>query len=108
MMILQALISALVDYKKRFLDVEIGWPGSVSDARVFEKSYLGNIHDETFAALGTTPLATGVDMEEDIPVFILGDSAYQNSRYLVTTYKVTECDEDGSVRHLNSILSKAR
>lgn len=108
MIVLQALIIALVDYKKRFLDVEIDWPGSVGDARVFENSYLGNIYVETLAALGTTPLATCADMEEDIPAFILGDSAYRNTRHLVTTYKVTECDADRSVRHLNFILSKAR
>ena len=48
------------------------------------------------------------DLEEDIPAFILGDSAYKNCRHFVTTYKVTECDADRTVRHLNFHLSKAR
>ena len=52
-------------------------------------------------------MATGTDVEENIPAFILGDSAYRNSRHLVTTYKVTEC-ADASVRHLNFYLSRAR
>jgi hypothetical protein len=102
-------IIALVDQRKRFLDVEIGWPGSVADSRVFENSYLSRHYEAALAELGTTPLATGDDgAEENIPAFILGDSAYKNSRHLVTTFKVTECDADDSVNHLNSRLSKAR
>ena len=50
----------------------------------------------------------GEDINEEIPVFILGDSTYRNSRHMVTTYKVTECNADRSVRHLNFELSKAR
>ena len=102
------LIIALVDYKKRFLDIEVGWPGSVGDARIFENSYLANNYNDVLAELGTSKLSTGDDVEEDIPAFILGDSAYKNTRHLVTTYKVTECDADRSVRHLNWRLSKAR
>ena len=53
------LIEALVDYKKRFLDLEIDWPGSVGDCRIFENSYLNGKHEEELAKLGTTPLMTG-------------------------------------------------
>ena len=102
------LIEALVDYKKRFLDLEIGWPGSVGDCRIFENSYLKGKYEEELAQLGTTSLMTGEDNDEEIPAFILGDSAYRNSRHMVTTYKVTECNADRSVRHLNFALSKAR
>ncbi len=102
------LIEALVDYKKRFLDLEIGWPGSVGDCRIFENSYLNGKYEEELAKLGTAPLMTGEDINEEIPAFILGDSAYRNSRHMVTTYKVTECNADRSVRHLNFELSKAR
>src|SRR5438876_11190735 len=86
------LIEALCDYKKRFLDLEIGWPGSVGDCRIFENSYLNSKYEEELTKLGTTALTTGDDIEEDIPAFILGDSAYRNSRYMVMTYKVTECN----------------
>ena len=37
---------ALVDFKKRFIDIEVGWPGSVADARVFEASYLARNYEE--------------------------------------------------------------
>ena len=60
------------------------------------------------AGLETTTLFTGDDVEEEIPAFILGDSAYQNSRHLVTTYKATETNSDRHVRRLNARLSKAR
>jgi hypothetical protein len=102
------LIEALVDYKKRFLDLEIGWPGSVGDCRIFENSYLNGVYEKELAKLGTTALTTGDEVDEDIPAFILGDSAYRNSRHLVTTYKVTECNADASIRHLNFDLSRAR
>jgi hypothetical protein len=52
-------------------------------------------------------LTTGEGNNEEIPAFILGDSTYRNSRHMVTTYKVTECNADRSVRHLNFALSKA-
>jgi DDE superfamily endonuclease len=90
------------------LDVEIGWPGSVADSRIFLNSWLGSNYIEPLAGLGTTTLLTGDDMEEEIPAFILGDSAYQNSRHLVTTYKTTETNADPHVRRLNARLSKAR
>ena len=102
------MITALVDYKKRFLDIEIGWPGSVADSRIFNNSYLSHNYEGALAELGTTPLATGEDVEENIPAFILGDSAYRNSQHLVTIYKVSECNTDSSVRHLNFRLSKAQ
>ena len=101
------LNKALVDYKRRFLDVEIGWPGSVVDSWIFDNSYLSHKYENALAELGTTTLSTGDDVEENIPAFILGDSAYKNSRHLVTTYKVTKCDVDRSIRHLNYRLSKA-
>jgi hypothetical protein len=102
------LIEALVDHRKRFLDLEIGWPGSVGDCRIFESSDLNGKYEEELTRLGTTALTTGEDIDEEIPAFILGDSAYRNSRHMVTTYKVTECKADASVRHLNFQLSKAR
>jgi hypothetical protein len=53
------LIEALVDYKKPFLDLEIGWPGSVGDCRIFENSYLNGVYEKELAKLGTMALTTG-------------------------------------------------
>ena len=94
--------------KRRFLDIEVGWAGSVGDARLFQNSYLANTYEAILSQYGTMTLLSGDDAIEDIPAFILGDSAYPNTRYLVTTYKVTECETDSSIRHLNHRLSRAR
>ena len=102
------LIAALVDYKRWFLNVEIGWPGLVGDARVFENSCFANTYIDALATLGTSPLASGEDVISDILAFILGDSVYKNARHFVTTYKVIECDADASVRYLNARFGRVR
>src|SRR5947207_3859294 len=50
---------------------------------------------------------TGEGNNEEIPAFILEDSTYRNSRHMVITYKVTECNADRSICYLNFSLSKA-
>lgn len=82
------LIIALVDYKRRFIDVEVGWPGSVGDGRVFKNSRLHNCLDAWLAEFPKGFLSTGevddIIIEEEVPAFILTDSAYGNSKHLVT------------------------
>jgi len=101
-----------VDFKKRFIDIEAGWPGSVGDSRVFALSYLNGIYEDCLSQFVPTPLATGEEANgviyEDIPAFLLGDSAYANSRHFVTTFKVTECDRDDVIAKLNKRLGGAR
>ena len=95
-----------MDFKKRFIDIEAGWPGSVGDSRVFALSYLNGIYEDYLSQFVPTPLATGEEADsiiyEDIPAFLLGDSAYANSRHLVTTFKVTECDCDVSATFIHN------
>ena len=45
---------------------------------------------------------------EDIPTFILGDSAYANLKHMVTTFKITECRNDEVIAALNKRLGGAR
>ena len=82
----------------------------MGDACVFQNSYLGNNYEAVLGQYETMTLLSGDsdDAFENIPASILGDSAYANTRHLITTYKVTECETDDSVRHLNRYLSKAR
>ena len=105
------LIIALVDYKRRFIDVDVGWPGSVGDERVFNNSRLSNCLDawlEDFPkGFISTGEADGIIIEEEVPAFILADSAYGNSKHLVTTFKVNECS-DFVVAALNKKLGGAR
>ena len=100
-----------MDFKKRFIDIEVGWPGSVRDARIFESSNLARNYCEYLQQFGTTPLrldAAGNPILEDVPAFILGDSAYKNTREFVTTYKLNECDRNRFVAVLNRPLGRAR
>ena len=109
----ELLIVAVVDYKKRFIDIEAGWPGSVGDARIWANSALNARHKAWLSQFPTTPLATGIlpsgdEQFEDIPPFILADSAYANTRNLVTTFKMTECATDPVICALNKKLGGAR
>ena len=102
-----------MDFRKRFIDIEVGWPGSVADARIFEASYLARHHHEYLHGFATTPLLTGADaagnpITEEVPAFILGDSTYRNTQHFVTTYKLNECDRDRFIKLLNRRLGSAR
>src|SRR5438046_4106487 len=103
----------MVDFKKRIIDLEVGWPCSIGDWRIWAFSTLKRNHKTWLSQLPTTPLVTGMDpneneINEDVPPFILGDSAYPNSRHLVTTYKTTEILSSAVVSELNKKLGGAR
>jgi hypothetical protein len=108
------LTVALVDYRKRFLDVEVGWPGSVGDGRVFRNSRLCNNYEEWLSPFPTKRIPTGETrngtlIQEEVPAFILTDSAYTNSKHLVTTFKLCETrGPDGVAEALNKKLGGAR
>ena len=66
------LVQAVVDYRYCFLDIYTGWPGSVNDARVF-------VHSSFYRKANSGQLlanATRRINNIDVPVFVIGDSAY--------------------------------
>ena len=102
-----------MDYKKRVVDLEIGWPDSIGDGRIWSCSTLKKVHKDWLSQLPTASLPThmlsnGQEVYEDIPPFILTDSAYSNTRNMMTTYKTTEILSDSIVRELNRKLGGAR
>ncbi|KAE9305286.1 hypothetical protein PR003_g21542 [Phytophthora rubi] len=73
---------AVVDKRRRFLDIDVRWPGSVGDSRVFSNSAVGRMHvsllDKLGGPDGAGRLLTGLDEHYSIPFFLLADSAYAN------------------------------
>jgi len=96
----------------RFIDVEVGWPGSVNDARIFKNSRLNHGLKAWLSQFPSSYVTTGyagnVTIQEEIPAFILGDSAYPNSVHIVPTFKLGECNSDPVVAALNGKLGGAR
>src|SRR5579859_7953917 len=102
----------MVDFRKRFIDVEVGWPGSVGDSRIFKTSRLNAMYVNWLSQFRMSRLVTGefdngTLIYEEIPAFILADSAYPNSKHLVTTFKVTEM-ANPVINALNKKLGGAR
>ena len=80
--IYSVILQSLVDYKYCFMDVYVGWPGSVHDARVFANSQLYRLGStETLFPRKVLEL-DGVD----VPVVILADSAYPLMSWLLKPF----------------------
>ena len=76
------LVQGVVDADYCFLDVCVGWPGSVHDARVFAKSTLYNQIEHNHILPNKTITVSGVC----IPLYIIGDSAYPLKLWLMQPF----------------------
>ena len=63
-------LQGIVDHKGMFIDYEIGWPGSVHDAKVYKNSYFYQ---------NVSKIIKGDE-------FLLGDSAYPLSTFLIKPF----------------------
>jgi len=84
-----------------FRDVYVGWPGSVHDARVFVKIFKlgreGNILQGEKITIG----------EVDVPIFLVADSAYPLSTWLMKLFPQGSTLTQGQ-KNFNYNLSRAR
>ena len=98
------VMQALVSFDYTFMDVYIGWPGSVHDARVLSNS---RIFLEAVAGTLLPGQHTRVINGTNVPLLIIGDPAYPLLPWLMKPFS-----ENGRLtekqRYFNYRLSRAR
>ena len=96
------VLQALVDHENRFMTVNVGWPGSVHDARillnseVFHRGEAGTLVPQSVQILAGVP----------VPVVILGNPAYPLLPWLLKPHPGTGLSTKAS--KFNTRLSRAR
>ena len=97
------LMQAVVDSQGQFIDVNIGWPGKVHDARVFANSSFYHKQQAGTLLPNWTRSIGGVD----VPLQVLGDPAYPLLPWLMKAYPETG-NLSRQQRHFNYRQSRAR
>ena len=96
-------IQPVADHNYCFIDVSIRWPGSAHDTRMFSSSNL-------FQSLrnGTIPQCrkVTVDGQPEVPICILGDTAYPVLPYLMKEFENGGKDQHEEIS--GYLLSSAR
>ena len=95
-------VQGVCDWKGLFLDVDIKWPGSVHDGRVFANSRINRLLREERLPMCYKELLPG---HEKIPVTLLGDPAYPLLPYCMKEFPNARSNEEVI---FNNMLRSAR
>ena len=76
------ILQGVVDANYRFLDICVGWPGSVHDARVFAHSPLYKKITEEELLPNKKLNINGTE----VPLYLIGDSAYPRQTWLLKPF----------------------
>ncbi|KAG1697404.1 hypothetical protein DVH05_016279 [Phytophthora capsici] len=71
-------------------------------------SYLAGAFPIVSAASEAVSIPTGVEALAQVPYFLLGDSGYHNTQYMVTTFEIAETESSDVCKSLNKKLAHAR
>ena len=97
------ILQGVVDHRLRFWDINVGWPGKVHDARVFGNSSLYERGQSGTLFPNITESFQGVN----VPVVMLGDSAYPLLPWLMKPYPENQQSTPAQLA-FNYRLSRAR
>ena len=95
-------VQGICDHRGVFMNVDIRWPGSVNDAKVFSNSTVNHALRENLLPQGYRQLLSGTDK---VPPIILGDPAYPLLPYCMKEFASTH--NNGQVV-FNNLLRNAR
>uniref|UniRef100_K3WCM6 DDE Tnp4 domain-containing protein n=1 Tax=Globisporangium ultimum (strain ATCC 200006 / CBS 805.95 / DAOM BR144) TaxID=431595 RepID=K3WCM6_GLOUD len=97
------VLHAAVDHKLRFREIVAGWPGGLANSRVFASSSLRLSCKDWLKQFPAKLVPTMDKDNESLPMFLLGDAAYDSDEHLVTMYNDSD-RENGPVRLALSVL----
>ena len=98
-------VQAICNHIGQFIDVEIKWPGSVHDARVFANSNVQKSYSEGKFKLFYENLSDKPETQVMIPQVLLGDPAYPLLPYCMREFE--SCTSNSQVL-FNQMLRSAR
>jgi hypothetical protein len=94
------LAQAVVNDMGIFLDFEMGWPGRTHDARAFDESQFSLAMDDHLVSLKDEGLTDSW--------YVLGDSAYSQTEWMMKPYPALDPEEEGEKLTYNIYHARAR
>jgi hypothetical protein len=89
------VLMALVDAQYRFVWIDTGGDGCMSDAQIYNQSELGELLES--GNIGFPPVEPLPRDDRDMPYFLLGDDAFALRKYMMKPYGVRNLDHSQQI-----------